>query len=136
MPSYEPTDSQDSEYRAFLANGQLKLQQCSSCGHIRPPAPWICPECLSTDWFWCDSPGHGQIEGLVWYMQPVDKRFADVPYSVALVKLDEGPRLIGNIVETAFGDVAVGQRVEPVFGTGYADRPVVNFRPVRGETQR
>jgi uncharacterized OB-fold protein len=122
------SETQDDEYRAFLANGEVRLQRCADCGYVRPPTRWICPQCLSETWQWVAVSGSGVVEALVWYIQPVDARFTEVPYNVALVKLDEGVRLTANINGVAFGALKVGQRVRPDIGTGRQGNMVLNFR--------
>ena len=63
--------------------------------------------------------------GTVWTFTEVHVAFyddtwaGDVPYVVAVVELDEGPRLLANIVEADTGSLAIGNRVEAVF----EDRP-------------
>lgn len=127
--SERAAETQDDEYRAFLGRGEVQLQQCEACGHFRPPTRWLCPECLAERWQWRRVSGCGTIETFVWYLQPVDKRFRDVPYNVALVRLDDaGVRVMGNVHGVAFGDLQVGQRVVPDIGPGYQGRVTLNFR--------
>lgn len=123
-------ETQDDRYRAFLERGEVQLQQCEACDHVRPPTRWLCPECLGEQWRWLRVSGCGTIETFVWYLQPVDERFREVPYNVALVRLDDtGVRVMGNVNGVAFGDLHVGQRVVPDIGPGLQGRVTLNFRP-------
>lgn len=86
-------------YWTGLAQGELRHQSCRQCGHAWLPAREECPRCLSDDWEWKPSQGRGRIISWVVYHQAPDPAFADrVPYNVAIVELDEGPRLITNIL--------------------------------------
>ena len=119
----------DREWRALLERGEIRLQRCDGCGHLRQPPGWICPECLDERWHWVPVSGMGTVEGLAWYLKRIDERFPDVPYNVALVRLDEGTRMLANVEGVAVGDLAVGQRVVAIVVPGRRGGPVVNFRP-------
>jgi hypothetical protein len=74
-------------------------------------------------------------DGAVWsfgvYERAFIAAFEDaVPYVVALVELDAGPRLIANVVGVAPSEVAVGMRVTAVFEPFADDAALVNFGPV------
>ena len=121
-------ETQEAEYRAFLGARTLKMQRCRRCAYVRHPSRWICPECLSEQWFWDDLSGRGQIETFIWYFQALDPSFSEVPYNVAIVKLEEGPRVISNIIGVSFNELRVDQRVTAVFESGPAGMPLLNFR--------
>ncbi|MDP3137428.1 MAG: OB-fold domain-containing protein [Burkholderiaceae bacterium] len=127
--SQQSSENQDDEYRAFLARGEVRQQRCSACGRFRPPSSWVCPECLSEAWGWEPVSGKGTVEAFVWYLQSFDERFTHVPYNVALVRLDEGVRVMGNVNAVAFGELSVGQQVVADIGTGFQGRVTLNFRP-------
>lgn len=81
-----------------LGAGELRYQHCTSCGNNWLPAREECPRCLSDEVSWQPSQGRGRIISWVVYHSAVHPSFADrVPYNVAVVELDEGPRLITNI---------------------------------------
>jgi uncharacterized OB-fold protein len=89
------------------------LQECCTCGYIRYPRAAYCPECLSTDAVIRSVSGQGTIWSFAVYHRAYDDAFADaVPYAVALVELDEGPRLIGAVIDTPTDEVAIGRRVK------------------------
>lgn len=104
----------DLEFRNHLAKGDLCLQHCSQCGRFRYPFRFACPHCLSREWRWKEVSGRGVIETYLWYCEPVDPRFTDVPYNVALVRLAEGPCVFANIVDAALDDLKVGQSVTAI----------------------
>jgi uncharacterized OB-fold protein len=81
-----------------LAEGELRFQRCAACGNAWLPAREECPACLADAWAWEASGGGGRVISWVIYRQGVHPAFADrVPYNVAVVELDEGPRLITSI---------------------------------------
>lgn len=116
-------------YRAELAAGRLVLQGCEACGYVRPPAGWVCPQCLSERWHWTPIRGRGVVEGVTWYLQPLDPRFTDVPYNATLVRLEEGVRLMANVEGVVPGQLQVGQAVAAHVATGHQGHPVLAFRP-------
>lgn len=86
-------------YWKGLEAGELRHQVCGSCGRVWLPAREECPSCLSDDVSWAASSGRGRIISWVVYHQASHPAFVQrVPYNVAIVELDEGARLITNIV--------------------------------------
>ena len=123
------TETQDDEYRAFLAQGEVRLQKCASCGHVRPPTSWCCPACLGETWEWIRLSGKGVVETFVWYLRTLDQRFREIPYNVALVQLEGGARVMGNVNGVALGDLYIGQTVEADICIGFQGRLALDFRP-------
>lgn len=95
---------------------RLTLQCCDACGEVRYPPAQRCPRCLSTDWSWHDVSGRGEIFSFTYVHQKYHQAWADrVPYNVVLVQLDEGPRMVSNVVPLSRNDLKVGLRVRVVF---------------------
>jgi uncharacterized OB-fold protein len=91
-------DAIEQAYSAALAEGRLMLQVCV-CGHRWLPARASCAACLRAQWTWLAAQGGGRLRSWVIYHVAFHRDFdLRVPYNVALVELDEGPRLITNIV--------------------------------------
>jgi uncharacterized OB-fold protein len=96
--------------------GVLRLQRCSSCGHLRYPISTICPKCLATEVEWEQVTGDGEIFTFVVFRHVYNEAWRDrVPYVVALVRLVEGPTLIGNVAGIDPEAVSVGMPVRVVF---------------------
>lgn len=121
-------ESQDHDYRRFLAKGEFRLQCCSRCGYARYPARWICPECLNEEFDWELMSGSGMVETFTWYLHSFDKRFTNVPYNVALVRIAEGPRLITNVM-CDFDLLRVDMPVVAEISRRDEARPILVFRP-------
>lgn len=78
------------------AAGELRLQRCRPCdAHYFPPRQ-LCPRCLSDDVTWETVSGRGTLHTYV-----INHRAApgfEAPYAIAVVQLEEGPRMMSNIV--------------------------------------
>jgi uncharacterized OB-fold protein len=95
---------------------RLLLPRCKACGRFWFPPSRRCVHCLSADFAWAESRGAGRIYSFVVFHRVYHPAFEqDVPYTVAIVELDEGPRLIANIVGTPPDDVRCDMRVRVVF---------------------
>lgn len=91
--------SLNAPYWDALKQGRLTFQHCRACGHNWLPAREACPTCLSPDPQWKDSAGKGSIVSWVVYHVAYDEAFKDrIPYNVSCIALDEGPRILTNIV--------------------------------------
>jgi uncharacterized OB-fold protein len=111
--------------------GQLRMQKCGGCGHIRYPISHICPECLSEDYDWQTLSGRGTVFSTVVFHQVYHAAFkGDVPYNVSLIQLEEGPRMFSNVVGIAPSAVKVGQAVEVLFEQATEAVSIPKFRCV------
>lgn len=85
--------------------GALRLQRCSECSEFRYPPSVICPNCSSMNSSWELVSGRGSIFSFVTYRRLYHKAFAKLlPYVVAVVELEEGPRMLTRITDTAEQD--------------------------------
>lgn len=129
-PLPEITD-ENREFWAGTLAGELRLQSCDKCGLIRYPISIACPECLSRGFKWTAVSGSGEVFSYIVFHQVYNKAFADdVPYNVALIQLDEGPRMFGNVVDCENHDVAVGDRVQVVMDKVTDEVAIPRFRKV------
>ena len=77
--------------------GELRLQRCQDCGEIYfPPRP-VCPACSSRNVSVFRASGKGKLHSYV--INHRQHPSFDSPYSIALVRLEEGPTMLSNIVE-------------------------------------
>ena len=108
----------DALTKRFFSAGVLVFQQCAHCGHVQHPPTDVCGACQSFEFTERQSAGNGRIESRMVAHYAVHPALKDrVPYVVVLVSLDDVPgvRVIGNVVNCAPHDVAVGQRVRVCF---------------------
>jgi len=126
-----PTITPETEpFWAATRNGKLSMQKCAGCNHIRYPVNEICPRCLSEDAEWVTLSGKGTVFSFIVFHQVYNQAFAkDVPYNVALIQLDEGPRMFSNVVGVPNDAVKVGDRVEAVFEKATETVTIPRFRP-------
>jgi uncharacterized OB-fold protein len=91
-------------YWEALRAGHLDHQRCAACGKAWLPPREQCPGCLQESWVWETSKGRGRlISWVVYHVAPNPDFASKLPYNVALVELDEGPRLITNLVDLERG---------------------------------
>src|SRR5690606_3017048 len=127
---------ENEQYHRYLTGGEVRLQCCSACGYVRTPPRFICPECLCEDYEWRLTSGKAEVMTFIWYFEDVlDPRYVsawawrDVPYNVAIVRLEEGPQLITNIDGVVFGELRAGQEVVPKFVSASSDYSILRFVP-------
>jgi uncharacterized OB-fold protein len=96
----------ESVYQALLDHGVFALPRCERCGRVHYSPRVLCPYCGSTALAWQQSAGLGTI----YSTSTISPRNAE-PYAVVLVDLDEGPRLMSNVVGIPATDVRIGTRV-------------------------
>jgi uncharacterized OB-fold protein len=110
------------------AEGKLILPRCTACGLVIWYPRAFCPECTSFDVEWFEASGRGSV-----YSYTVNRRgqgdYRDMPYVLAYVELEEGPRILTNIVDCEFDRVKVGMPVEVVFHPTQAGPALARFHP-------
>jgi uncharacterized OB-fold protein len=78
--------------------GELRLQRCDSCGsHILYPRP-RCPECGADALSWVRATGHARLYSYVISHLAAPGWVGEVPYVIAVVELEEGPRMMSNLL--------------------------------------
>ena len=96
------------------AQGKLLLKRCSDCGTYNWYPRTICPECSSLNTEWTEASGRGEVYSFT-YNTRGDGPYKEGGYVLAYVQLDEGPRVMTNIVDCDPDDINIGSRVEVVF---------------------
>ena len=108
-------------------SGELRLQKCSACNRVYfPPRPF-CPRCASRDVDVVRASGRATLYSYVIHHRPVPGFVP--PYSIAVVQLEEGPRMMTNIVDCDPNTVRIGQKVELVFHDTGEGTALARFRP-------
>lgn len=126
-----PTPSEDSKpFWEATRNGELRLQSCLDCGSYRFPPGVLCPECSSTSSEWVPVSGRGRVHSFVVFHRAYHPAFAnDLPYAVACVELEEGPRLLSNIVGVETARIRCDMAVEVLFEKINEEISLPKFRP-------
>jgi len=124
-------DGESQEFYAGARQHKLMLVRCAQCGSWRLPGRERCSDCWSTESTWAEASGKGKLYTFGIMHQQYHPAFADaIPYNYAYVELDEGPRLITNIVDCPNEALRVDMPVEAVYDDVSAETTLVRFRPV------
>ena len=110
---------------------QLSLPKCKACGQLHYfPRPF-CPHCFSWDLEWVRCSGKGKLYSYVINHRPAPGFEEEAPYVIAVVELDEGPRMLSNLIdiEPAPEAVQVDMPVEILFQDVDEETTMFKFRP-------
>jgi len=128
-PLPRPTEDSAPFWEAAV-RGELRMQRCGDCGHVRFPPALLCGRCLSANAEWVKLSGRGTVFSWIVIHQSQHPAFnADVPYNVAIIELEEGPRLHTNVVGCQNAELHIGMPVEVVFEKVNDNTALVKFRP-------
>ncbi len=114
-----------------IAAQTLRLPRCLQCSNaFFPPTP-ICPNCSAQDLEWFDASGRATLYSYVIHHRPLAEWGTDGPRSVAIVELDEGPRIISSVVgcEQTPEALVLDMPLQAVF-VPFDDIVVLAFEPV------
>lgn len=106
--------------------GELRIQACRSCGHRQLYGRRTCGACRSRDLTWRASRGLARVYSLT-RVHGYGREPSAPPYVVALVDLDEGPRLMTRLVN---GECAIGDRVKVCWHPRESGPPLPCFEPI------
>ncbi len=112
---------------------RLQFQRCRDCGSLRWPPAFICPECHSSDSQWVQVSGRGRIVTYAVIHRAYRKEFKDdLPYVTAVIELDEGVRMLSNVVGCDPAQLACDMRVDLVWEDVTEEFSLPKFRLVDG----
>jgi uncharacterized OB-fold protein len=121
-------DELSEAYWDAAAEGRLLIQRCLSCGQYQFYPRRHCAHCFGPDPVWHRACGRGRVHTYTVVRQTPNAEFrADCPYVLAIIELDEGPRLTGRIVGASPGEVACDASVQVVFSAGPQNLMLPNF---------
>ncbi|MGE4605483.1 MAG: Zn-ribbon domain-containing OB-fold protein [Myxococcota bacterium] len=118
--------------------GELRLQRCDSCSNVYfPPRPF-CPKCASRSVRVFAASGLGTLHSFVINQRAAPGSGFEAPYSIAIVELEEGPRMMTNIVDSPQTPEALvlNMPVEVTFAKLSDDVALPLFRPRDTTTSR
>lgn len=120
------------EYWEGCKRHELLLQQCKECGKLQFPHRTICIGCFSVALQTVKASGKGKVYSFSTVYRAPSKGFLqDLPYTVGLIELDEGPRITSNIVGCKPEEVKIGMKVEVVFEDITDDITLPKFIPLK-----
>lgn len=118
------------EYWAAARAHILKLQKCRGCGAFRYYPRPVCPVCMSFDFDWQAVSGRGKVYTFtVIHRAPHPGFKEDLPFVMAVVALEEGPRMLTNITGCAPSDVRIDMPVAVVFEDATDEISLAKFTP-------
>lgn len=138
LPVAAPTVTEETrEFWDGLAQGRFLLPRCNGC------AAWIwyprgfCPVCGSLDTAWHEASGRGRVYSYTVVRKSGLPGWSElVPYVIAYVELDEGPRVMSNIVGCDPDTLTIGSAVRVVFPTGEDGQALFRFELDSGPSTR
>ncbi len=114
MTVIRPSDEfLEQPFWTHLAEGTLHLSTCDDCGVAHHPPSPICPKCRSFNIGWKPASGRATLNSFAVARHAVHPLLADqVPYTITLVDLEEGVRLVSGIPQGVEVDLKVGMPLE------------------------
>ena len=129
-PPVPTPDEASAPYFEGAAAGRLMLMRCVACGAHRYPSRDRCDVCWSTETEWVEASGRAALHSWVIFHQVYHPAFKErVPYNVAMVELEEGPRISTNIVGCENDALRAGMPLQVTFETVAEGVAIPKFRP-------
>jgi len=117
-------------YWEAAARHRLEIPRCNACGNYWFPPSASCPHCLSTHFAWTQVSGRGKVFSFVVFHRVYHPAWeGDVPYVVALIELEEGPRMLSNVVGIPVDQVTCDMPVKVVFDDVASGVALPKFTP-------
>ena len=111
---------------------ELRFQKCTTCGLVRWPASVLCPNCHSTSTRWIMATGKGTVYTFAVHHRTYHPAFQnEVPYVTAVIKLEEGPHFLSNIIECKTNAVHCDMPVEVSWEDINEEFSLPKFKPQR-----
>jgi uncharacterized OB-fold protein len=108
-------DSDSRPYWVGLQQGELRIQRCSSCAQAVFYPRALCPHCFSDQLSWIKASGKGTIYSYTVVHQAFGSFAADIPFTIAIVELEEGVRMMTRIITAPHEQVTIGATVQVTF---------------------
>lgn len=124
-------DSESLEFWEGCKKHELLIQKCDDCHNYRYPPRPICPHCFSTDTKWDKVSGKGEVYTFTVARVPAAPEWEPViPYVIGIIRLDEGVKVMSNIVGCRPEDISIGMKVEVIFDDVTDEVTLPKFRPI------
>jgi uncharacterized protein len=117
------------EFYKFCKAHELRFQRCTDCAAWRHIPRDMCAKCGSFNFEWARSSGKGTLFSWTTVSQPALPQFAPlVPFSPAVIELEEGVRMLSWVVDVKPDELALGMPVEVVFDDVTPEVTLPKFR--------
>lgn len=131
VPWPHPAISRDTAFFwAGTAAGELRIQRCAGCGTLRHPPGPACPACGDLEWDHVVSQGRGRVYSFVVHHHPPVPPH-QTPFVVAVVELEEGTRIVGNLLGVEPAQAEMGMEVKVMFQRVAEDLVLPQWVPAR-----
>lgn len=121
------------QFYEFIGERKLMAAKCRSCTSLLLPPKNVCPKCFSTDLEWTELEKKGKLlTYTVIHVSP--RQFQSMaPYAIGIIKLEDGPHLLGMIRQVKPEEIKVGMNLTVDFDTDMPSQwptwPQYFFRP-------
>jgi uncharacterized protein len=123
------SDEDSKEFWDGCHRHELLIQKCDN-NHYRYPPRAICPTCSSMKFTWEKVGGKGEVYSFIIVRRPMDPSWEkDVPYVVADILLEQGVKMISNVIGCKPEDVKIGMKVDVVFDDITENDTLPKFKP-------
>ena len=120
------------EFYEWCRRGDLRFQRCSDCQAWRHVPREMCAKCGSDEWKWVKSSGKGTVFTWTVAARAMHPAFVDaVPYAPVIIEMDEGVRLVSELIDCEPADLEIGMRVEVAFAKVSDEVTLPKFRRVK-----
>ena len=114
-----------------VRQGELLIQRCARCQRLRHPPGPMCPACRSLEWDTLAASGGGEVYSFVLHYHPPIPPF-EPGHPVAVIQLEEGTRLVSDLVGIEPEAVRIGIPVQVEFNRVDDELILPQFRPLAG----
>lgn len=129
LPAPMPAVNTETEpFWSAAADGRLLLKRCLSCAAVVWYPRGMCPHCGSPRTEWFEGSGRGTVYSFT-VNHKGEGAYRGQVYVLAYVELEEGPRMLTNVVEIDPGEVEIGMAVRAVFAPTDGGTALVRFAP-------
>jgi uncharacterized OB-fold protein len=133
-PLPQPMTPEARPYWEGLRRRRLMLPRCGDCAHTFFYPRAVCPRCASRTITWIEATGRGRLHAFGIAHQSFNRAFkVRPPYVLAMVELEEGPRMLSNLVNVRADPTVVrcDMPVEVVFEAVSDEVTLPLFQPAR-----
>ncbi len=121
------------EFYGWCRQRELRFQRCARCEAWRHVPRDMCAACGSAEWRWERSGGRGRIFTWTLVARAMHPAFADdAPYAAVVIEMDEGVRVVSQVIDCPVDELAIDTPVQVVFEDVTDDVTLPKFRRVEG----
>jgi hypothetical protein len=119
------------EFYRFCKQHELRFQRCTACATWRHMPRESCAACGAFDWSWERVRGSGKVFSWTVIQRALHPGFTEeVPYAAVIVELDEGVRMVTQVVGIEPAKLYLDMPVEVVFDDVTPEVTLPKFRPI------